>query len=306
MTRAYPEAVRRGVKLQALGNAIMSMLGGRSVHPVGVRIGGFSRAPSAAEAAALHARLREALPLAEELVHWTTSLAMPDVDQSFINVALRSSDGYAIEGGRIVSSDGLDIDADAYPRHFTEVQVPHSTALQARYDGRPYMVGPLARLNLNIDRVPFALRPLLQAAGVTLPSTNPYHAIVARAVEVMLAIQESIRLLTKYRVPEQPGVEVTPRAGSAAAMTEAPRGLLWQRWETDAEGRIVACNIVPPTSQNQARIEEDLRLTVERMGLDSPEDALRARCEQVIRNYDPCISCATHFLRLKVTRRGAR
>jgi coenzyme F420-reducing hydrogenase alpha subunit len=125
---------------------------------------------------------------------------------------------------------------------------------------------------------------------------------VARAVEVLLALEEALRLLDTYRVPDSPWVPVSPRAGVATGCTEAPRGLLWHRYEMDDDGRVVNARIVPPTSQNQARIEEDLRLSLLNFGLDHPDDALRLHCEKVIRNYDPCISCATHFLRMNVER----
>jgi coenzyme F420-reducing hydrogenase alpha subunit len=305
MAREYPDEVRRGVRLQALGNEIVKLLGARSVHPVGARIGGFWRVPPPAEVSALRAKLHDAVPLAEALVQWTASLALPHVKQDFINVALRHPDEYPFNEGRIAASDGLDIGIGEYEAHFAESHVPHSTALYSHYRGQPYLVGPLARLNLNLDRLPNAVRRTLERTGVPFPSANPYHAIVARAVEVHYALLEALRILDDYRVPDAPSVTVEPRAGIGYGCTEAPRGLLWTKWETDAEGSIVAARIVPPTSQNQARIEEDLRLSVEAAGLDTPAEALRARCERVIRSYDPCISCATHFLKLNVNRREA-
>jgi coenzyme F420-reducing hydrogenase alpha subunit len=305
MAREYPEEVRRGLRLQHLGNEIIALLGGRSVHPVGTCIGGFHRAPSLPAISALRSRLHDAVPLAEELVRWTTSLALPDARQSFISVALRHPTEYPLNEGRIVSSDGLDIPIAEYPEHFAESHVASSTALYSLYRGQPYLVGPLARLNLNLDLLPPQVRRNLVRTEVPFPSSNPYHSIVARAVEVHYALIEALRIVDDYRVPEAARVEPRRRAGIGFGCTEAPRGLLWQQWETDADGRVVACRIVPPTSQNQARIEEDLRLSIEAAGLDSPADALRSRAEAVIRNYDPCISCATHFLTLRVHRRGA-
>ena len=125
---------------------------------------------------------------------------------------------------------------------------------------------------------------------------------MARSVEILLALHEALRLLEDYRVPASPHVGVTPRAGVAYGCTEAPRGLLWHRYEIDADGCVVNARIVPPTSQNQGRIEEDLMLSLLNLGLDQPDDVLRLHCEKVIRNYDPCISCATHFLRMNVER----
>jgi len=302
MARQYPDAMRRGLRLQHLGNEIIALLGGRSVHPVGTCIGGFHRAPPAAAVSALRSRLHDAVPLAEELVRWTASLALPHSRQDFVSVALRHPSEYPLNEGRIVSSDGLDIAIGEYEEHFAEQQVAWSTALYSLHHGRPYLVGPLARLNLNLDLLPPQVRRNLARTEVPMPSSNPYHSIVARAVEVHYALLEALRILDDYHPPESPRVAVRMRAGVGYGCTEAPRGLLWQKWETDAEGRIVACRIVPPTSQNQARIEEDLRLSLEAAGLDSPAEALRSRAEAVIRNYDPCISCATHFLTLRIHR----
>lgn len=298
----HPEVVRRGLRLQALGNDLIRLFGGRSVHPVGVCVGGFHRAPDARDVAALVARLREALPDAEALVAWSASLPLPDDTQSFVSVALRDRDAYPFCEGRIVSDDGLDIDADAYEAHFEERHVPHSTALHALLHGHSYLVGPLARLNLDHDRLPQEVRAVLAQAGLRPPVRNMFHSIVARAVEIHFALVEAIRILAGYAPQGAPRAEVVPRAGTGAAATEAPRGLLWHRYETDAQGRIVRARIVPPTSQNQARIEEDLRASLEAFGLDRPDDELRQRGETVIRNYDPCISCATHFLKLRVER----
>ena len=302
LAKQAPDEVRRGLRLQALGNELMDLFGARSVHPVGVRIGGFHAAPSPARVAALRDRLEAALPEARALVRWAAAITLPADDQDFISVALRQPAGYAIERGDIAASDGLLIEPEAYDTHFTERHEPHSTALFSSYRGQPYLVGPLARLNLNADRLPDAVRALLDDIGFVLPSRNMFHSLTARAVEILLALTEAVRLLADYRVPDSPWVTVTPRAGVATGATEAPRGLLWHRYEMDGAGRVVSARIVPPTSQNQARIEEDLRRSLAAFGLDRPDDALRLHCEKVIRNYDPCISCATHFLRLTVRR----
>jgi coenzyme F420-reducing hydrogenase alpha subunit len=280
----------------------MRLLGGRSVHPVGTRIGGFYSAPRQAAVSALRARLHDAVPLAEDLVEWTASLALPDSTQDFISVAMRHPDEYALNEGRIVSSDGLDIPIDAFEQHFEERHEANSTALYAAYHGSPYLLGPLARLNLNREQLPAVVRRTLERTGIAFPSANPYHGIVARAVEVHYAIVEAVRILDAYRESPAPFVAASPRAGPGFGCTEAPRGMLWQRWSTDDNGSVTAARIVPPTSQNQARIEEDLRQSVLELGLDAAADALRERCERVIRNYDPCISCATHFLTVNVRR----
>lgn len=302
MAEKYPEAVRRGLMLQELGNAILRLLGARSVHPVGVRPGGFFHAPAKEAVAKLLQQAEAALPEAEALVQWVAALELPDEQQSFTSVALRHPDEYPFNEGRLISSDGLDIDISEYAEHFEERHVAHSTALHAQLHGRPYLVGPLARLNLNLDRLPEAVRVNLERTGIAFPSRNMFHSALARAVEIHFALVEAIAIMRDYQLPERPYVEVSPRAGVGYGCTEAPRGILWHRYEFDEQGRVASATIVPPTSQNQDRIEEDLRLSLTRLGLDSPDEVLRQHGETVIRNYDPCISCATHFLKLDVSR----
>ena len=302
MAAQYPDEVRRGLRLQALGNDIMQLIGGRSVHPVGACVGGFHHQPDTAAMQELKLRLIAGLDDASELVRWCAALDLPDDDQVFCAVALRHADEYPMNAGRIISSAGLDIDIADYEAHFREHQVPHSTALHSLLEGAPYLVGPLARVNLNLDRLPGAVQSVLEETGIRFPSRNMFHSIVARAAETHYALLEAVRLIDTLPAVSQAAVAVQPRAGTGFGCTEAPRGLLWHRYETDADGRIVAARIVPPTSQNQVRIEEDIRLSLERFGLQHSEAELRTRAEKVIRNYDPCISCATHFLKLKLER----
>ncbi|MGF1642742.1 MAG: Ni/Fe hydrogenase subunit alpha [Thiotrichales bacterium] len=302
MAERYPDEVRRGLALQGLGNELMTLLGGRAVHPVAMCVGGFHQAPAPARVDALLRRLRAALPDAEALIAWTASLPLPTHAQRFVSVALRNDEEYPMNAGRIVSDAGLDIAPTDYAAHFEESHAPHSTALYSHLHGEPYLVGPMARLNLNLDRLPESARLALSRTGIEFPSGNLFHSIVARAVELYIAMLEAVRLLEHYRLPEQPRTQVEPCAGVGFGATEAPRGLLWHRYEVDARGLIVSATIVPPTSQNQARIERDLHETLTEYGLDHSDDELRLRCEMVVRNYDPCISCATHFLDLRIER----
>jgi len=302
MAERFPTEVHRGLNLQHLGNRIISLLGGRSVHPVGVCVGGFYRAPDAAVAATLMQDLKAARADARALISWTASLTLPDDVQDFTCVALRHPDEYPMNEGRIVSSNGLDIGIDEYRQHFSETHVAHSTALHSGLDGKPYLLGPLARLNLNHTHIAPDILELAASAGVSFPSRNMFHSIVARAIEIAYALEEAIRILENYQPAAAAFTAATPAVGTGYGCTEAPRGLLWHRYRLDASGTVEQADIVPPTSQNQARIEQDLRNTLEKFGLDKSEDALRRQSEMVIRNYDPCISCATHFLKLQVIR----
>jgi len=302
MAAEHAAVVRRGLRLQTLGNDLIELFGARSVHPVGVEVGGFYHAPDVSAVEQLVTRLQAAKQDAEELVCWTASLSFPKQEQEFVAVALQHADEYPMNGGRIVSSSGLDIDCQEYLQYFQEHQIPHSTAFHALLDNRPYLVGPLARINLNTNHLPHELTQLLTRCGITFPSHNMFHSIVARAAECWLAIREALQLLQDYERPAQAALPWQARAGAGIMATEAPRGLLWHHYELDTSGRVRTARIIPPTSQNQARIEEDLRLSLQTFGLDQADEALRLHGEAVIRNYDPCISCATHFLELDVRR----
>ena len=302
MAAEHAAVVRRGLRLQTLGNDLIELFGARSVHPVGVEVGGFYHAPDVSAVEQLVMRLQAAKQDAEELVCWTASLSFPKQEQEFVAVALQHADEYPMNGGRIVSSSGLDIDCQEYLQYFQEHQIPHSTAFHALLDNRPYLVGPLARINLNTNHLPHELTQLLTRCGITFPSHNMFHSIVARAAECWLAIREALQLLQDYERPAQAALPWQARAGAGIMATEAPRGLLWHHYELDTSGRVRTARIIPPTSQNQARIEEDLRLSLQTFGLDQADEALRLHGEAVIRNYDPCISCATHFLELDVRR----
>jgi sulfhydrogenase subunit alpha len=304
MAQRYPDELRRGLRLHELGNDLVSLFGGRAVHPVGACVGGFYRAPAQADADALLTRLRAIEPEAAALVGWTATLPLTDLSSDFVSVALSHPDEYAINQGRLRSSAGLDLAVADYNRYFHESQVAHSSALHSHLQGKTYLTGPLARINLNWAQLPEVVRDNALVSGLNFPSRNMFHSIVARAIEIHFSVVEAIRLLSDYRPTQTPNLRVVPRAGEGFGCTEAPRGILWHHYRTDAQGIIEFARIVPPTSQNQARIEEDLRSSLIQFGLDQPADALRLLSEQVIRSYDPCISCATHFLDLRLNRRG--
>jgi coenzyme F420-reducing hydrogenase alpha subunit len=299
----HRELVEAGLRMKKIGNEIIELVGGREIHPVNVRVGGFWRVPSKRELRRLVPRLEEGRELALATVEAMAALDFPELEQEYEMVALAQPDRYAIEGGRLVSSAGLDIAPSEYDDHFAEEHVEHSSALHSRLRERgSYLVGPLARYALGADLLSPVAREAAAAAGLSSEERNPFRSIVVRAVEILYAFDEALRIIDAYEQPDTPAIDVEPRAGAGCGWTEAPRGMLWHRYELDDAGAIVDARIVPPTSQNQRRIEEDLRAFV-RANIDLPDEELRLRCEQAIRNYDPCISCATHFLRLEVDRR---
>lgn len=302
MAKDHPDAVTRGLRLKKAGNAIMTLLGGRSVHPVSVKVGGFSRVPLRRELEALKDELIWARDAAVETIRWVAGFDYPDFAPDYAFVALQHHDEYPFNEGPIVDGNGLRIAAADFERHFAEHQVSYSNALHCTLRGSPYFVGPLARLNLNRDHLSPLAKQVLAETGLSLPLRNPFHGIVARSVEILYALEESLRLIDQYEPPGVPAIPVTGRAGTGMACTEAPRGILYHRYAVDGDGLIREAKIVPPTSQNQRRIEEDLRAYLPRV-VDLPNKQAALACETVIRCYDPCISCATHFLRLEVERR---
>ncbi len=304
MSAKYGDEVRRGLKLQALGNDLIALFGARSVHPVGVKIGGFSKAPSQKDVNALLQRVTEAKQDAVDLIHWLDTLDLPEDNQDFISVALHHDAEYPFNEGRIISDHGLDIPIDKFEKHFKEMHVDHSTALHCLLDGKPYLVGPLARLNLNADQLPDDVKAVTHKLKTQFPSKNMFHSIIARAIEIYFTLIEAKQLLVDYEYSDEPCMSFTPKKGTGYGCTEAPRGFLWHRYDMDKHGCVEKAVIVPPTSQNQPRIEQDLKDSLINFGLDNEKQAIQLHAEKVIRNYDPCISCATHFLNLNLVRDG--
>ncbi len=303
LARDNPAAVSQALELKKTGNEVMTVVGGREVHPINVRVGGWYRAPRKRELQPLVEKLERAREIALETVRFTAGLDFPDYEQDYELVALAEPGEYPIDQGRIVSNRGLDIAVSEYDDHFVEEHVEWSNALHSSLRERgSYLCGPLARFAHGFESLSPLSLEAAREAGLEAGERNPFRSIVVRSVELVYAADEALRLIAEYEEPDAPAVEVEPRAGVGHGCTEAPRGILYHRYELDSEGTILDAKIVPPTSQNQRTIEEDLRGVVER-SLDVPDDELSLLCEQTIRNYDPCISCATHFLKLDVQRR---
>lgn len=301
LAKDHRQLVADGLRLKQIGNRLLGLLGGRAIHPVSVRVGGWSRAPRRAQLQALLPSLHEALGLARATVDVALGLTPPVFEREPRLVALHNPNEYPMNDGRIVSNDGLNLSPQAWGEAFHEIQVPWSNALQARgSDGLPYLLGPAARIVLDHAQLHPLAREVLDASGaIESIRRNPYRSIVARAIELVHATADAIDIAEAYVPPERSAVEWQPRPGTAAWATEAPRGLLFHRYEIGEDGRIAAATIVPPTSQNQAAIEADIATFAPRV-LDLPMDAATHSLEQLIRSYDPCISCATHFLDLSV------
>jgi sulfhydrogenase subunit alpha len=293
--------VEAGLSLKKAGNRIVELIGGRAIHPVSVRVGGFSRSFRRSEIAVLREPLTAALEVALQTVELVAGLDTPRFERAGRLVALRHPSEYPMNEGRIVSSDGLDLASTDWRDEFSEQQVGWSNALQSRdHAGRPYLLGPMARITLSGEHLhPTAASALARTGLAGEIAVNPYRSIVARAVELVDATAEALDLIEAYEPPADPGRPWTPGPASAAWATEAPRGLIFHAYELDDRGLVAHAQIVPPTSQNQAAIEADLAAFAPSV-LHLPREAATLRIEQLIRSYDPCISCATHFLDLSV------
>jgi sulfhydrogenase subunit alpha len=302
MARDHRAVVERGLRLKKIGNRIITLLGGREIHPISAAVGGFHKAPSKNDLRDLEPDLQWALEASVDSVKLVAGFEFPDFEQDYLCVALSHPDEYPFNEGRLISNHGLNIDAAQYEDHFVEHQVKHSNALHSMLRGSgSYFVGPLARFNLNFDRLTPLARQAAADAHLTPPVKNPFRSIVVRAVEMVFAFEEALRIVREYEPPAKSRVAVTPRKASGHAITEAPRGILYHRFALNEDGLVTEAKIVPPTSQNQKRIEDDLREFAAQVA-SWPLDEATRKCEQAIRNYDPCISCATHFLRLKIER----
>ena len=296
----FPDIVKRGLQLKKTGNELMTTLGGRAVHPVNPRVGGFYRAPSRQELEAHRKPLEWALQASLDTVEWTAGLTFPQLERDYEFVSLRHESEYPLCEGRVVSNKGVDIHIDDYLKVFEEEHVPHSTSLQAFVKGRAdYLAGPLARYNNNFDKLPEVAQKAARKAGLGETCVNPFKSIVVRSVELVFACAEALRIIDQYEKPDHAFEECKPRNAVGSGCSEAPRGLLYHRYQIDDQGLIRHARIIPPTSQNQKAVELDLRRFVEQ-NLHLTKENLTWQCEQIVRNYDPCISCSCHFLNLRI------
>ena len=302
LAKDYPDVVNRALKLKKIGNSIVALIGGREIHPISPKVGGFYSVPTKSKLRSLKEDIKYAIDASLETVKWAGTLPFPDLEFDYEFVALRHPDEYGMNEGRVVSNKGIDIRADQFLDYFEEEHVKHSTSLQAKVKERGlYLVGPLARYNLNFDKLPPMAQEAAKEAGIDKICLNPFKSIVVRSVETLFACIEAARIIDEYEMPEASSVDVIPRASTGWWCTEAPRGLLYHHYTMDDDGIIRDARIIPPTSQNQKAVERDLFHFASNNPSLSKED-LTWRCEQIVRNYDPCISCSCHFLKLNIER----
>jgi sulfhydrogenase subunit alpha len=302
MAKHHRDVVAKALSIKKAGNAILRALGGREIHPINVKVGGFYSTPPRAALEALVPQLEAAHRDIAAALPWLASFDFPDFSRDYEFVALRHASEYPICEGRIGSSRGLDVAMSDYGEHFVEQQVSYSTALHSvTRSGSAYVCGPLARFNLNFERLRPGARALAESIGLVPPVTNPFKGLLVRAIEIAYALEEALAIIAAYSPFDPAFAETSPRAGIGHGCTEAPRGILYHRYQLDEAGSIRDAKIVPPTSQNMKSIELDLFELAPQLATMQHADATW-RAEQAVRNYDPCISCSTHFLRLAIER----
>ncbi len=303
LAQDHPREVERGLRLKKVGNDLLELLGGRAIHPISVCVGGFYKVPRRSELLQLRDRLAWAQEAAEETVRLVAGFSFPEFAADYEFVSVSHPNEYPMNEGRIISSAGLDIEPTEFEQVFLEEHVAHSNALHSVRAGRgtSYFVGPLARVNLHFEKLLPRAKEAALASGITWPSRNPFTGIVARAVELVHVCEEARSIVDSYQEPARSRVKLTVHAGEGAAATEAPRGVLYHRYRMDDHGLIEFAKIIPPTSQNLRRMEDDLKLLLPGV-LERSEAEITQVCENLIRSYDPCISCATHFLKLRLDR----
>ena len=308
MAGRFKSLMETGLRLKQLGNDATSALGGRETHPVSAVVGGFTKIPSPHVLSLLRKHFESRREDVFRLLEFVGKLELPDFetgDGSFF-ASLVHPLQYPVNDGVLATSDGMHVTPQEFGTFLSETQPRESNALHALFRGKPLMVGPLARVNLNYERLRPRIRETLNKMGIRFPSRNPYLSIVARVAEVAQAVEDSIEALDEIqRLRTAPPPSAAGNAppihsiheGAGCAMVEAPRGTLYHSYSLDSDGKVTGARIVAPTTQNLPFIERTLRRLVERM-VHSPDDQIAQSCSVMVRNFDPCISCATHLIKI--------
>jgi len=302
IAKENPQAVKDAVGLRKWGNRAIEIVGGRPVHPVGFRVGGLHRIIKKEELLPLLKNFNEVEKMARNLLEFVVNLPIPEIEYDLVLMSLKGDREYPILKGVVANNLGGEFPEDDLEKNITVEQKIYSNALHYRLkNGRPYITGPIARFNLNYDLLAPEVKDILEKAGYKAPLKNTYQSIVARAAETYHAVLEIKKLIESYSEPPQPYIEAEVRAGKGAAISEAPRGMLYHYYEVDENGKIVYANIIPPTAQNYAAMEEDI-IKVQDLIVNAPREKAQRVVEMTIRNYDPCISCSVHAIKLKILR----
>jgi len=301
LAKVNPDIVRKALKLKAFGNYVMEKIGGRSVHPVSCRIGGFYRVIRREELEDIKRESKDKQELAKELLEWILQLEIPKTKFDYEYLSLQDPEGeYPTIGGRIVSNKGMNISEEEFENNIEEFQVPYSTSLRCRIKGRgTYVTGPIARFNNNYKALRGEVRDILEAYGFKAPLVNTYQSIIARMAEIYHSTLEIERMINEYKEPEKPYIEGKVKAGWGCGASEAPRGILYHSYRINSEGYVEKARIITPTTQNLAHIEQDILMQIQEI-INKPIDEAQLMVEMIVRNYDPCISCSVHAIKVRI------
>ncbi|KYK23475.1 hypothetical protein AYK24_07465 [Thermoplasmatales archaeon SG8-52-4] len=293
MGKDHLDIVKRGLMLKKLGNDITEIIGGRSVHPVTMIVDGFTSIPNKNKFENIRKRLVDAKKAAFETVDLFSNIEIPNFTRKCEHVSINDSKYYAINKGHLKSNNGLDIDEINYRKHIFEKQKPYSTALHSYIKNRDsFMVGPLPRVNINYSQLSDDAKNAAINSGYKFPNYNPFVSHLARAIELVHDIDESIEIIDRMPLKQEQS-KVMCKSGFGAAITEAPRGSLYHSYTLDNNGVVKKADIVPPTAHNAYNIENDMNQFVQTI-IDEPIEDITLKCEMLVRAYDPCISCSAH------------
>ena len=299
LVETHKDVVVRAINLKKLAYNLAEILAGRKTHPVSLMVGGFARLPEPAALKDIRRKLVDAIPDLEATVTLFKTLKLPDFERETEYIALQNPDEYALISGNIASSDAPVTPLNDYLSVTNEFCVPQSTAKFTKNKRDSYMVGALARFNLNHKQLLPMARKAAKDLGLQAPCHNPFYNTVAQVVECVHAAEDSVNIIDKLLtagIKEEP-VEVKVKAGRGIGSVEAPRGILFHDYTYDENGIIQKANCIIPTNQNHNNIQKDFEALVPQI-IKQPEDKIRLELEMLVRAYDPCISCSTHALRV--------
>jgi sulfhydrogenase subunit alpha len=303
------DLVHKAFDVKGAGNDLCVLVGGRAVHSPFPQVGGFMKVPKKADALKIAKTLRKIRSSAIEFVEIFQKRDFR-FDSETMYIALRNN-RFSYQDGDLMTSDGTCIAHGNFRDHLQKFVVPYSQAPGFEFKGRPYVVGALARMNMNRDTLHRETRKDLSSALSVFPSDNIFHNNLAQSIEIVHCIDSAIELLETMDFKEEPKKAITPRKSEGIGVLEAPRGTLYYHLHIDKDGKIEFADLVIPTSQNQIKMDKDIgALVQDRMDRGVPREQLPLEIEKLIRAYDPCMSCATHFLKVNwkggARRRGAR
>jgi len=299
MAPKYKKEVKEALELMKTGNEIVRVVGGRQMHPVSSEVGGFTSIPSKEDVTYLISLLKKSKPLALKSLKLFASLKYPDLDVPTEHIALKVDKDLPLLNGPIVSDKGLRTTAHDYKNFLNEQIIKHSTAKFGMKNGKSYITGTIARINLNYRNLNPQIKKILSSNNILFPSNNFFHNIVAQAIELVIWAENGLKILEENEFKLEKPVSFAPRSARGIAATEVPRGILFHEYVYNQDGTIKSSNIITPTVQKLPAMEDRLKVYVQQM-LDHHKEKnhIIMECEKLIRAFDPCFSCSTHFLKV--------